>query len=310
MQYVKDKIMGIPGALLLVPMAITAVLNTYASVLDVGNPTSAVFSSAGTMTIIGIMLVVTGIQMNLVLFMKAMKRGGILVLIRMMINVIASILFIKLSNGNLFGISVLTFVVAITSYNPGVYMAIIEDHGDEIDKANFALLSLVVLPIVPAMIISFDSGGIDYKMVVATLIPLVVGIVIGKIFPESKEASKTLNKLMLPFLGACLGSAINLELLFDSWLSGFILFIVYMLINFIPLYFIDTKLLKQSGIASIAICCVGGISLTAPLLISSMNPEYLEYVDQTIAQVSIGIVLSAIIVPLITKRIVKKKAKI
>lgn len=310
MQSIKDKIMSIPGSLLFVPMAITALLNTYTSVLDIGNPTSAVFSSAGTMTIIGIMLVVTGIQMNLALFMKAMKRGGILVLVRMIINVIISILFIKLSNGNLFGISVLTFVVAITSYNPGVYMAIIEDHGDEIDKANFALLSLVVLPIVPVMIISFDSGGIDYKMVVATLIPLVVGIVIGKIFPESKEASKTLNKLMLPFLGACLGSAINLELVFDSWLSGVLLYIVYMFINFIPLYFIDTKLLKQSGIASIAICCVGGISLTAPLLISSMNPEYLEYVDQTIAQVSIGIVLSAIVVPLITKRIIKKKAKI
>ncbi|MDF9824147.1 2-keto-3-deoxygluconate permease [Breznakia sp. PF5-3] len=307
MRKIIEKIMKMPGAILLIPMLITAVLNSYTDILDIGNPTTAVFSSTGTMTIIGIMLVVTGIQMKLPLFIKAMKRGGILVVVRFLINVILSTIVIFLVKDSILGISVLAFVVAITSYNPGVYMAIAEEYGDDVDKANFALLSVMVLPVFPLMIMGLDSSAsFDYQMILATIIPLIVGLVIGKLFPQSRVATKSMNKVLLPFLGACLGSSIHLDVVLHSSLSGIILFIVYMIVNWIPLYLIDTKLLHQKGIMATAICSVGGVSLSAPLLIASANKAYAPYVDEVIAQVSIGILLSAIFLPLIIQRIKSK----
>ena len=58
-----DGIRNIPGGLMLIPMAIAAVINTFIpNVMRIGNPTTAIFSNNGTMSIVGMMLVFIGIQ--------------------------------------------------------------------------------------------------------------------------------------------------------------------------------------------------------------------------------------------------------
>lgn len=69
----------VPGGMMLIPMFITALINTiFPQVLNIGNPLTAMFTSKGTMTIIGIMLFCMGIQIDLSQIKNMMKRGGVI----------------------------------------------------------------------------------------------------------------------------------------------------------------------------------------------------------------------------------------
>ena len=71
-----DPIQKIPGGLMLVPMAIAAGINTFCpQILQIGNPFSAVFSSKGTMCIVGILLVFAGIQTRPAQLLQSLRRS-------------------------------------------------------------------------------------------------------------------------------------------------------------------------------------------------------------------------------------------
>ena len=82
-----NNVKKVPGGLLLVPMFATALINTIApEVLMIGNPTTEIFTSAGTMTIIGIILFIAGSQLKLNQLAMAIKRGGVFVLVKILIG--------------------------------------------------------------------------------------------------------------------------------------------------------------------------------------------------------------------------------
>lgn len=308
-----ERIQGISGGMMLLPMGIAAIMHTfYPRTLMVGNPSTAVFSNAGTMTIVGILLVFCGIQFKPQQLVTTLRRGGILVAVKLVLSVVFGIVVMKLFGlAGFGGISTMALVACITSCNPGMYLALMENYGDDTDISAFALLNLIGLPFIPVCILGFSSGnGIDARSIMATLIPFVVGFLLGMFDPAVRNFSKSGTSLMVPFLGFCLGANIDLKSALSSCGLGLILFLIFTLINNIPMLLVDRFCLKQDGHASAAICCVAGLSITVPQLMAEVDQAYLPYVESARAQIAFAVVASAIVTPVLVKKLKRSRGSV
>ena len=306
-----ERVQKIPGGMMVVPMTIAAIINTFMpGVLQMGNPLTATFTSKGTMGVVGMMLVFTGIQIKPKQILLCLRRGGILSGIKLIIGIISGIVIMKVFGMNgVAGISTLAWVACLTSCNPGLYIALMNDYGDKIDKVNYVLLNVIGLPFIPVCILGFASGnGIDYKSIIATIVPLLIGMILGCIDVKIREFSKDGINILIPFMGFCLGANINLQLAVRSISKGLLLFLAYIMINLIPLYLVDTKVLKQRGHSAAAMSCVAGLAMTVPGLMSEIDSSYLQYVNEASAQLAFVVVLSAILTPWLVRKIVTNKS--
>ena len=297
-------IQKIPGGLMLLPMAVAAVINTFCpQLMQIGNPFSAVFSNKGTMCVVGILLVFAGIQTHPEQLMQSLRRSGILVGLKLLLNILLCTAALSLFGQEGFGgVSLLAFAAAITSCNPGVYIALMESLGDDIDKAGFALLNLVGLPFVPICILGFASGSsVDVMSIVATLLPFGLGMLLGVLDSDIRNFTKSGTPVLLPFLGFCLGSSIDLRLAFTACGSGLVLFVLVSVLNTVPLLAVDKLALHQRGHCAAAICCIAGLSITVPSLMAQADISYLPYVESATAQIAFTVILSAVVTPVFVR---------
>ncbi len=302
-------IQAIPAGLMLLPMLLASCINTFApQLLQLGNPAAAIFTGNGTMTIVGAVLVFAGIQTRVSDVLPALKRGGILVGVKLLIDIAAGLLLMRYAGiQGILGIPAVAWIACLASCNPGVYIALMNQLGDRADKANFAILNIVGLPFVPVCILGFARGfSIDYMSILSTCAPFFIGMALGALDEEIHVFTKNGTALMLPFMGFCLGSGVNLVSALESWWLGLLLYVVYMLLQIPPLLFIDRKLLKQRGHAAVAICCIAGLSLTVPSIMAGSDAAYSPFVETATAQLSFVVVVSAFATPLLMKMLTAK----
>lgn len=298
---------SIPGGLMLVPMAMGALVHTFCpEAAQLGNPFSAVFSSSGTMCVVGMMLIFAGIQTNMRQLVQSLRRCGSLILLKLILNIaIVTVALTTWGKGGILGISLLAFAAALTSCNPGVYIALMEAYGDEVDKAGFALLNLVGLPFVPVCILGAAGGaGIDWRAMVSTVLPFLIGMVLAAIDPEIRVFAASGTQVLLPFLGYCLGSSIDLKAALPAVGTGALLYCIVTMCNLAPLLLVDRVVLKQKGHCAAAICCVAGLAITVPSLMAQSDVSFAPYTEQACAQVAVCVISSSVVTPLLVQRLV------
>ncbi|MEY8748700.1 2-keto-3-deoxygluconate permease [Bacillales bacterium AN1005] len=296
----------IPGGLLIVPMMLAAVINTvFPSFFQIGDPTTALFASKGTMVLIGMILLVSGTQLNLSQLLVTLKRAGVLCASRILISVLFGWAFVHFFGiSGVGGVSAVAFIAVLTSCNPGLYLALMNTYGDDVDRAAFGILNLIAVPVIPVMILNSASGvGIDLLSVLATLVPFLVGILLGNLDANIQKMFAPGTLILLPFLGTSFRFNIDLRIAFQSSLSGLLVTVLFMLICMIPLIGVDRTILKRPGYAAAATCSVAGLSMVVPSMAAEFNAAYAPYVDTAIAQIAFAVILTSLTVPYIVKRL-------
>ena len=201
----------IPGGLLLVPMMIVAVINTFCpELVRIGGATEALFTNTNTMYAVGLMLFFSGTQCMVGQVKEMVKVGGLLCLLKILIMVAASIIVQRFFGPDGFwGISLVAFLAVLASTNPGLYIALVTDNPTAVSV--FSLLNLLVMPIAPVMALNLASGyGMDWNSVLSILIPFFLGMLLGNLDGEIRRLFSNGCTLVLPFMGFCLGGSINL----------------------------------------------------------------------------------------------------
>ncbi|WP_238649555.1 2-keto-3-deoxygluconate permease [Paenibacillus piscarius] len=300
----------IPGGLLIIPMLLAAGVNTvFPQLFGIGDPTTALFTSKGTMVLIGLILFVSGTQLNLRQLPATLKRAGVHTLARILIACLSGWAFMQIFGAEGFGgISAIAFIAVMTSCNPGLYLALMHSYGDDMDQAAFGVLNLIAVPVIPVMILNSASGaGIDYLSVAATLLPFAAGILFGNLDVNLQRMFAPGTVILLPFLGISFGSNINLSLAFRSSLSGLLLTLLFFLLCLLPLIAVDRLLLKRPGYAAAATCSVAGLSMVVPSMAAGFNPAYAAYADTAVAQIACAVILTSIAVPYVVKRLAGKE---
>lgn len=304
-----NKIDRIPGGIILVPMLCTALINTvFPEALQVGGITTKLFSTYGTQVFIGALLFLAGAQFRVRDVPKALCRGGILLLGKVIIAVCLTVCFLRFFGpSGVLGISALAFCIAMLSLNPGTFLAVASEHGDSIDPPGFGLYNLVVVPAVPAVVLGvLDGAAFDYMGIVTTLVPFLLGMLLGNLDEDLRKLFAGATRPMLFFAGCDFGAAVNLLDAVRSGLSGLVLSGIYILCCGFGLLLVDRKLLRQPGYASASLSCIAGASVSMPPLVAEVLPQYAPYVESATAQIACGVVLTTVFSCFFTQWVLKR----
>lgn len=295
----------IPGGSLLIPMLISAIINTIFPNLwtTLGGTSTATFKG-GSLCIVGIIMFAMGANTNVKALGSVLKRNGLLALAKLAIGLGFGVLFMKLFGmEGIGGVSAVAFVTCICSANPGVYLGIVSDFGDQIDTGNVPLMTILDMPIVPMVVMAIAGAGFNIMEVITVIIPYALGMLLGNLDGKFAQAYSTVSMIMLPILGFNFGSSLNLILAVKAGVAGIVLGVVYMILNVPILFLADRYLNRRPGYAGVAMCSVAGISLAIPAM---MGEAYTSYLSTAIPQIAMCLVVSCIMCSALSKVVVSK----
>ncbi len=299
----------IPAGILNVPMIACAVVNTFfPKALHIGGATTALFST-GTMTVIGMMLFICGAQFKVSDVMPTMKRGFVLFISKIVIGVVVAIVALQVFGADgIWGIPAIALVSAIATTNAGVYLAISNQHGDDVDRCAFGILNLVSVPAVPLLLMGLAGGqGLDYMIIIATLAPFLLGMLLGNLDADLRKFLAPGGVIVLPFLGFCFGSVIDLRAVFSAGFSGLLLTAIVLIINVPILVGVDRLLLRRPGHAACGVVPSAGAAVAVPMLYAANHSDYQQYVTVAAAQIAMAVVITALVTPYIANYLARRR---
>lgn len=312
----------IPGGLMLVPMVITAVINTFfPQILDIGTATTALFKT-GTMAIIGMILFVSGSQIKFNNLSRTIQRGGTLLLTRILISFAVGLIVMKTCGlDGFWGVSGLSLIITMTSCNPGLYLALTDSYGDNIDKGAMSMINLLAVPTFAVFVLSLSIcvsvgtgiAGIPWMLFVSTMVPFFIGVLLTSIDEKIQGLFSSGLAILLVFLGFCLGSSVNLITAFRAGFQGVLLAVIFLAGSLPVMLLVDRFFLKRPGYAAAAFTCVGGMAIAVPAVFIS-TPEIMaafgqldlaNYQDTAVAQITLAYLICTVCSPILTKMVVK-----
>ena len=146
-------------------------------------------------------------------------------------------------------------------------------------------------------------------VMLAAVIPLLVGMVIGNLDPKWTELMKPTGAIVIPFFAFALGTGINLKAIVTGGASGLIIGTICCLLTGFMVYTGYRWLLRrgnQSGIGFAAGTTAGNAIIT-PEIVAQADPAMQPYVQTATAQVAAAVLVSAILAPLVAAWVLKRQ---
>ena len=291
----------IPAGMMVVPMLLGAIINTFLpEVTNIGSFTTAVFTSAGANTAIGIQLFCLGTTLRVRDMGGVVKRGGVLLISKFVIGAAIGIVVGKVFGPTgVLGLSSLAIISAVTNSNGSIYLALMNSYGDTVDQAAMPMLTMIAMGI----------GGladIPFMALVAAIGPILVGMILGNIDKDLSDFLAPAGTILLPFVGFCLGAGMNLTNIAKGGAQGILLGLVTCLIGGAFIVLCDRFISRRPGYAGWAVATTAGNAVAVPAVIAEADPSWAQWADVATSQVAASAILTAILVPIITSWWAKK----
>lgn len=301
-----DTIKKIPAGTFLVPMLTSALIYTlWPNLFQIGGLTEHIFGGAGTNGLIGAICFASGTGIDLKKIGYALKRQGVLLLVKFIIGVSASLLYISFfGQSGILGVSALAFTITICSINPAVYLSLMQQYGNKQDTAVYGITGLFSIAAVPMIVYGFASGGgMDWMPVISTLVPMIAGVVFGNLDPKFADFFMPALPALTFLMGWNLGYGLNLIESFQAGIGGIVVTIMFFLINFVFII-IDRYILKNDGTVGATFLTVAGLSVSTAGILGSIYPDVLgPYVTAAASQVLLAVVATSVITPFIVAKL-------
>lgn len=297
----------VPGGIVLIPMFIMALVNTFAPnlVSSFGGATVSLFKT-GTVSFAALILFFTGTDIKLENFKILFKRCSVLILAKILFSFVFGFLYVKMFGlEGILGVNAIAFVVCIASCNPGVFLGLILDYGDRDDKGNFPFMNVLSMPCFAILILNTSSGiEFDWMSIITVLVPFVLGIIIGNLDDNITKMGDVAVRACLPFMGFCFGSSINFITAFSSGFPGIALSVMYILFTVPFLLLVERLINKRPGYCAVSWCSIAGFALTVPPLLEDI-PYFEPYCTDAMSQISLALIITCLVCPYLTKLTVK-----
>lgn len=295
----------IPGGMLLLPMLISAIVNTFFSqqLHDVGTITEAFFTTRGTNYIIGAVTFCSACTLDLKRIKTVLRKQGVLILVKIIVCFVLGYLYIRFFGlAGIGGISAVAFIAAICSVNPALYLALTGDFETEEDTSAFGLLGLLCVPAFPLLVYSVSrSAGVDWNSIISVLIPMLLGAIIANVDkPLAKFFSSGMG-VLTPLMGWSFGAGINIINALASVGQGILLTVIFYVVTIPILYFVETHFIKSDGVSAISMSSVAGLTASVPTLIAASDAATQPLAETATAQIAFAVMITSIVTPMIVK---------
>ncbi len=299
----------VPAGMMVIPLLLGSIFATlFPGALAIGGLTTALFSSAGTNTLLGVLLFSMGTTLQVKDMPKVLKRGGVLLLSKFAIGAALGIAIGKLFGAEGFmGLSALAVVSAVTNSNGSIYLTLVNNYGDEADCGCFPLLALNDGPFFTLLALGVSGlANIPIMSLVAAIIPIALGMLIGNIDKNMRDLFAPMGNGIIPLIGFALGTGINLVNVLKGGFSGMLLGLITVFVGGAFIVLCDKLISRRPGYAGWAVATTAGNAVAVPAAVALADPTLEAVAGVATVQVAASVVISCLLVPFITNWWAKK----
>jgi 2-keto-3-deoxygluconate permease len=305
---IKETIERIPGGMMVIPLILGAIFNSFApDLLNIGGFTTALFKDGAT-TLIGAFLFCMGAGIRLKAAPKVLKKGAAITFSKFIvaIGIGLAIDYFFGANGFL-GLSALAVISAMSNSNGGLYAALAGEYGDETDVGAIAIISINDGPFFT--MIALGAAGlanIPIISLIAVLTPIGIGMLLGNLDGDLRNFLVKGGPVLIPFFAFALGAGLDLQTLIKAGLPGILLGIIT---TFVGGFFniISDKAVGGSGVAGAAASSTAGNAVATPHALALADPSMAALAASATPLVAASVVTTAILTPLLTWLVQRKK---
>jgi 2-keto-3-deoxygluconate permease len=297
----------LPGALMIVPLFLGAIVNTFApAVLDIGSFTTALFKS-GAPVLIGLFFMSIGAQIDVKAAVPSIEKGLALILGKYLAAVAVGLGVAFLTpEGTLWGLVPLAIIAAMSNSNGSLYVALTSQFGNKTDKGAISVLSINDGPFLT--LIALGAAGLadmPLMALLAAVLPMILGFVFGNLSSIFRDFMAPGEKLIIPFAAFALGAGINFGVLFSSGTIGIALGLATVLVSggtailFLYLWHVIRRHPRPTRnlIAGAAEATTAGNAIATPAAVAAVDPSFLAMQDIATSQVAAAVVTTAFAAP-------------
>jgi 2-keto-3-deoxygluconate permease len=242
----------VPGGLMVVPLFLGMLLNTFfPDLLKIGGFTEAL-SGKGYPTVLGMYLFTVGTKMTLNAAPRMLKRGFGIMAAKLAVAMCIALTVAKLFDGSLLGFSTLALMVALSDTNGGMFLALTSVMGDADDAGTYVPQSIETGPFITMLfLVGAGLANIPWLTMVSVIAPIAAGAVLGNLDSDLRDFFGKHEVIIVPFMAFTLGQNINLNSVVTAGLSGVALGVFVVAITGVVCIAAD-RLLGGSGVAGAA----------------------------------------------------------
>jgi len=286
----------IPGGIMLIPLLVGCTLNSFfPDFLQIGGATTGVLTS--TNAFLGAFFVCVGANLSISGAGKALKVGAVVTLAKLVASIAVGLIASHIFNDNLLGLSAVAIISGMSNSNGGMFTVLTKMYGDDADQGAIAVVSLNDGPFF-TMIALGSAGMADIPLMalVAALVPLVIGIILGNLDPKMKRLLNEAEPVIIVFLAVAVGCSMNFSQIISGGFGGIVLGLMTLIIGGI---FFD-RITGGTGIAGAAISTVAGNAVATPLAVAAADPSIYDAAVIATPQVAAAMIITAILCPFFT----------
>lgn len=291
---------------MVVPLLIGATIATFAPGTSkfFGSFTEALFS--GALTILAVFYVCMGTTIELNATPYILKKGGALLISKILCSILAGIILGRLLGekpigaGLFSGLSTLAIVAAMNDTNGGLYMALMGKYGQPRDVGAYSVMTIESGPFLTMVTLGVAGlSAFPWQTLLGAVLPLLAGVVIGNLDPDCRAFFGKAAPPLIPFFAFALGSTLDLHKVVEAGLLGIALGLAVVAVTGTVLFLAD-RLTGGNGVAGLAAASTAGNAAAVPAIVAAANPAYSEAAKTATVLVAASVVVTAIVVPLVT----------
>src|SRR6476659_4586073 len=177
----------VPGGMMVVPLFLGMVLNTFApNLMQIGGFTQAL-TGVGYPTILGMYLFTVGTKMTVRTAPRMLARGLGIMTAKVGTATVFALVVAHVFSGSVFGLSTLAVMVAMSDTNGGMFLALTSVMGDKDDVGTYVPQSIETGPFLTMLI--FVGAGlavIPWLTMLSVIAPILAGAILGNLDEDIK----------------------------------------------------------------------------------------------------------------------------